>query len=138
MKIANFERRVVSYLIDLAISVGFSFLLYYLCLVKVDLFIDFNLFVVILISSSIVNFVINSILCFTSNGYTIGNLFTKIKMTSLDQNRIRIKETLLKYCFLCFPICVIVNVFYMLIVHSQKTIFDILSNTVVISTKKEF
>ncbi len=138
MKIANFEKRVISYLIDLGISLGFSFLLYYFALINIDFIKKLNSFVIISLCSSLIYFILNSIITYVSNGYTIGNLFARIKIISEDQNRIHFKNTSLKYCFMCFPICIFVNAIYMLIVHSQKTIFDILSNTISISTKKEF
>ena len=75
---------------------------------------------------------INSLFAYLFNGNTIGNLFTKTKMVSIDGKRLSLKQVLLKYLPLSLWPTVIINAFYMLYVHTESTIYDTLSNSIVI------
>ena len=75
---------------------------------------------------------INSLFAYLFNGNTIGNLFTKTKMVSIDGKRLTLKQILLKYLPLSLWPTVIINAFYMLYVHAESTIYDTLSNSIVI------
>ena len=137
MKVAHYEKRILSYLIDFILPLTMSILIYYFWLIKIINLKDVSFILTIVIVSPILFFIVNVILMRITNGYTIGNFIFGIKTIASDQERIRLKHCLIKYAFLSFPICILLNAIYMLVVHSQITIFDTISNTNTISIRFE-
>ena len=132
MNIPRFDKRIISYLIDLIIP-SILFLLTYFLLKHSFQILDYLTFFLWVEFFAMVYFLlINSLFAYLFNGNTIGNLFTKTKMVSIDGKRLTLKQVLLKYLPLSLWPTVIINAFYMLYVHTESTIYDTLSNSIVI------
>ncbi len=127
MKIAGFERRIFSYLVDMIIPIIISIILFFVVFIHIHLNTMFVLYVIALSIMSISYLFINTLFTYLTNGYTLGNLIFGIRMVSNKNSKLRFVDCFLKYCFLAFPMCSFINMFYMIIVHSQRTIFDHLS-----------
>ena len=132
MNIPRFDKRIISYLIDLIIPSILSLLTYFLLKHSFQI-LDYLTFFLWVEFFAIVYFLlINSLFAYLFNGNTIGNLFTKTKMVSIDGKRLTLKQVLLKYLPLSLWPTIIINAFYMLYVHTESTIYDTLSNSIVI------
>lgn len=129
MKIAGFEKRIFSYLVDMLIPIAISITLFFTVFIHIHLNTMFFLYVIALSIVSISYLLINILLTYLTNGYTLGNLIFGIRMVSNKNQKLRFVDCFLKYCFLAFPMCAFINVLYMVIVHSERTIFDKLSST---------
>ena len=132
MNIPRFDKRIISYLIDLIIPSILSLLTYFLLKHSFQILNYLTFFLWIEFFSMVYFLLINSLFAYIFNGNTIGNLFTKTKMVSIDGKRLTLKQVLLKYLPLSLWPTVIINAFYMLYVHTESTIYDTLSNSIVI------
>ena len=132
MNIPRFDKRIISYLIDLIIPSILSLLTYFLLKHSFQILDYLTFFLWVEFFAMVYFLLINSLLAYLFNGNTIGNLFTKTKMVSIDGKRLTLKQVLLKYLPLSLWPTIIINAFYMLYVHTESTIYDTLSNSIVI------
>ena len=132
MNIPRFDKRIISYLIDLIIPSILSLLTYFLLKHSFQILDYLTFFLWVEFFAMVYFLLINSLFAYLFNGNTIGNLFTKTKMVSIDGKRLTLKQVLLKYLPLSLWLTVIINAFYMLYVHTESTIYDTLSNSIVI------
>ena len=132
MNIPRFDKRIISYLIDLIIPSILSLLTYFLLKHSFQILDYLTFFLWVEFFAMVYFLLINSLFVYLFNGNTIGNLFTKTKMVSIDGKRLTLKQVLLKYLPLSLWPTVIINAFYMLYVHTESTIYDTLSNSIVI------
>lgn len=132
MNIPRFDKRIISYLIDLIIPSILSLLTYFLLKHSFQILDYLTFFLWVEFFAMVYFLLINSLFAYLFNGNTIGNLFTKAKMVSIDGKRLTLKQVLLKYLPLSLWPTVIINAFYMLYVHTESTIYDTLSNSIVI------
>ena len=132
MNIPRFDKRIISYLIDLIIPYILSLLTYFLLNHSFQILDYLTFFLWVEFFAMVYFLLINSLFAYLFNGNTIGNLFTKTKMVSIDGKRLTLKQVLLKYLPLSLWPTVIINAFYMLYVHTESTIYDTLSNSIVI------
>ena len=132
MNIPRFDKRIISYLIDLIIPSILSLLTYFLLKHSFQILNYLTFFLWVEFFAMVYFLLINSLFAYLFNGNTIGNLFTKTKMVSIDGKRLSLKQVLLKYLPLSLWPTVIINAFYMLYVHTESTIYDTLSNSIVI------
>ena len=132
MNIPRFDKRIISYLIDLIIPSLLSLLTYFLLKHSFQILDYLTFFLWVEFFAMVYFLLINSLFAYLFNGNTIGNLFTKTKMVSIDGKRLTLKQVLLKYLPLSLWPTIIINAFYMLYVHTESTIYDTLSNSIVI------
>ena len=132
MNIPRFDKRIISYFIDLIIPSLLSLLTYFLLKHSFQILDYLTFFLWVEFFAMVYFLLINSLFAYLFNGNTIGNLFTKTKMVSIDGKRLTLKQVLLKYLPLSLWPTVIINAFYMLYVHTESTIYDTLSNSIVI------
>ena len=132
MNIPRFDKRIISYLIDLIIPSILSLLTYFLLKHSFQILDYLTFFLWVEFFAMVYFLLINSLFAYLFNGNTIGNLFTNTKMASIDGKRLTLKQVLLKYLPLSLWPTVIINAFYMLYVHTESTIYDTLSNSIVI------
>lgn len=132
MNIPRFDKRIISYLIDLIIPSILSLLTYFLLKHSFQILDYLTFFLWVEFFAMVYFLLINSLFAYLFNGNTIGNLFTKTKMVSIDGKRLTLKQVLLKYLPLSLWPTVIINAFYMLYVHTESTIYDTISNSIVI------
>ena len=132
MNIPRFDKRIISYFIDLIIPSILSLFTYFLLKHSFQILDYLTFFLWVEFFAMVYFLLINSLFAYLFNGNTIGNLFTKTKMVSIDGKRLTLKQVLLKYLPLSLWPTVIINAFYMLYVHTESTIYDTLSNSIVI------
>lgn len=132
MNIARYEKRIFAYLIDYLFPIligvlAFLLLKNYFSYKVFDIFVIINWFI---ITAYWIIYI--PVLCLF-NGNTLGTLIFGIKVIPLKAEKITFKISLIRALTLSIPMMVIINAFYMLVVHSERTIFDILSESIVIN-----
>lgn len=132
MNIARYEKRIFAYLIDYLFPIligvlAFLLLKNHFSYKVFDIFVIINWFIII------TYWIIYIPILFLFNGNTLGSLIFGIKVIPLKAEKITFKISLIRALTLSIPMMVIINVFYMLVVHSERTIFDILSESIVIN-----
>lgn len=131
--IPRFEKRLIAYFIDFIIPIILAFFSYVFLWDEFIIFSYLSFFIWLELLSFFYFSLINVFLSFITNGRTIGNLIARIKMVNLNAGRITLRQCLLKYLPLSLVPLTIINAFYMLIVHTETTIFDNLSKTSMIN-----
>lgn len=135
MQIASFEKRLLAFIIDYGIGIAIGILLY--------IFVFNNLlgwhiaysFLVVFLTVFLYYVSFVSLMTYLTNGYTIGNFIVRIKMVSIKFQRLSYRQIIVKYIPLSLLPCCAINAVYMLLKHTEKTIFDELSHTVSISIR---
>lgn len=136
MSIARFEKRVFAYLIDtifaILISIPLTLLICYATNWSMPWYFGllicqlFAWFIYALFSSCAVHW---------SNGYSIGGAIFGIKSVHRDGKRISVADAVVKgVCIGIWPF-VLANAVYMLIVHTEITVFDRMTDTIVIDSR---
>ena len=132
MQIASFEKRVFAYIIDFGLCLTASILFYIFVCQNIFMWHSiFSLVVCPVVSSFL--FILLGFLVYFTNGVTLGNAIFKLKMVSIKFQKLSLRQVMVKYLPLSLIPCVIINAIYMLVKHTEKTIFDNLSHTVSVS-----
>lgn len=140
MEIARYEKRVIAYLIDLLVAfvpaLGLFIFLYFFFEPKLTTSIPSYFFALAAELLTYLFYVfLNFFFLVFSKGYTLGMLIIGTKVIHLSKRPPTVREIFLKTISIgLFPM-VIVNVIYMLIVHTEKTIFDRISETIVVDAR---
>ncbi|MCI6215828.1 MAG: RDD family protein [Bacillales bacterium] len=126
---AKYYRRIYGWLLDELVALLFGiacvFLIFYFdsafslfFAVAISVFVDYFFYVFI-----------TSIVMYLTKGSSIGMLIERIRTVDLQSSRLTYRACFLK-CFLNGIIVVtIVNAFFMIFVHTERSIFDRLTNT---------
>jgi len=135
MEIAKFTKRVFSYLIDLIIcfAIGAG------CGVPLFMFtkIPWYFNMLITLSCCYGSYLLLCILFMSIfRGRSLGALIFGIKHVNQDGSNISIRNVIIKNLYLGLIPFTIVNAVYMLIVHTEKTLFDKITDTIVIDVYK--
>ena len=138
MKIVGFERRIISYFIDMIITFGIALLIYFFVLKNFKFVEYLSIYFWIITIQMILFFINGTFLTFLTNGYTLGNIICQVKMVNHNNVKLSFKSCSLKYCMMSIQAAVIIKALYMIIVRTETSIFDCLSQTILISTKNEF
>lgn len=138
MPIARFDKRIGGWLIDKLISFG---VLAGILVVEILYFPkNFSLFLEILIAiaSGYVFYVVaDSLLLYFSNGYTLGMAIFGIRTYHATKERIRFKEAFIKALMTGFTAMDLINAIYMLSSHTERSVFDRLTSTLIIDVRAE-
>ena len=138
MNIARYEKRMLGWLIDKVIS-----LLAFGGILAVEiLFIphNFSLFLEILIAGlgGYFFYVLSvSLYLFFGNGYTFGMQLLGIRTYHATKDHLRFSESFLKALMTGFTAMDLVNSIYMLSEHTERSVFDRLTNTLVVDVRAE-
>jgi len=135
MEIAKFTKRVFSYLCDLILcfAIGASCGVPLFLLTSIPWY--FN--VLITLACCYGSYLIPCIIFMSIvRGRTLGALIFGIKHVNNDGSKISIKNIIIKNLYLGLIPFTIVNAFYMLSVHTERTIFDKITDTIVIDIFK--
>ena len=135
MQIASFEKRLLAFIIDYGIGIAIGVLLYFFVFNGLLGWHIAYIFVIILVTLFIYYALIVDLITYFTNGYSIGNFIVGIKMVSIKFHRWSFRQILVKYISLSLLPCCMINAVYMLLKHTEKTIFDELSHTVSISIR---
>lgn len=136
MGIARFEKRIMAYLIDIVIAalsaIPLTIVFAYLASWKIPWYF------VLIIAQLLTWFfyaLFSTCISHWSNGYTIGGAIFGIKSAHKNGQRINVSDAIIKgICIGILPFD-IVNAAYMLIVHTEITIFDRMTDTIVIDIR---
>ncbi len=136
MNIARYEKRIGGWLVDKAISycvLGLAIWLFVSLLGP-----DFSAYLSVLLSILVSYFffvIFNTLFLWISNGRTVGNLIFGIKVSHPSGNRLGFTESLLKSLLVGAMAMDIINSVYMLSNHTERSVFDRMTNTNVIDTR---
>lgn len=135
MEIARYEKRVIAYLIDLVLALAAP------CTFAIILYIqrpgDFNLpiyfyFLGIELAAYIIYNFLTFFFLVISRGFTFGSLIVGIKVIHPNRAPLRGREAFLRGVTIGVLPLVLVNAIYMLVIHTERTIFDRMTETVVV------
>lgn len=131
MEIARFNKRVLSYLVDFLISFGIGAG----CAVPLFMFTKLPWYFIIMIDCVIcyaVYLLINVPVMYFSKGRSFGAFIFGIKTVTKENSTISSRNIWVKQLYLGLIPFVIANAIYMLVVHTEQTLFDRITNTIVI------
>jgi uncharacterized RDD family membrane protein YckC len=136
MKIARYEKRIVGWLIDEAFSllVGVPvlvLLLYY----STDANSVYLAILYAVLSDYAFYIFLGGITMSISGGATFGMMITGIKCFCPNGNQLKIRECFLRSAMTGFLAMDIVNAIYMLVVHTERSVFDRLTENIVIDVR---
>ncbi len=125
--------RIVAYFIDLIIATIFS-IIAIIIIVYASHYLNWllNVFLLLLFDWIIYAF-INTITLYFFHGRTVGGYLLHIKIMKTNLAPLTFKNALVKSVTLGFLPMVIVNAIYMLVVKTERTIFDRLTDTIALS-----
>jgi len=132
MHIARYEKRLFAYLFDYALALALAIVLFFA--LPLPLGVVFKI-VLTQIAASLIYGIFAGAASFVFNGYTLGFSFVKVRIVRIDEKRLDAKTAFLRSFMLAIFPWAIINAFYMLIVHTERTIFDRISATLSIDRK---
>ncbi len=135
MEIARYEKRIIAYLIDLVLAVAppcaASIILYIYLPTNFDIPLYFY-FLGIEIASYLL-FIINTFFFVViSRGFTFGSLIMGLKIIHPNRIPLTARDAFLRGATIGVLAMVLVNAIYMLSIHTERTIFDRITETVVV------
>mgnify|MGYP003296244331 CR=1 FL=1 len=134
MEIARFNKRVFSYLVDFFISFGIGGALSSLLFIFTSISWYFSMILTFVICYAIY-LLINIPVMYFSKGRSFGAFIFGIKTTTKDNKVISTRNIWVKQLYLGLIPFVLANAIYMLVVHTELTLFDRITNTIVIDIK---
>lgn len=135
MEIARFYKRVFSYLVDFLISFGIGGGLSSLIFIfapQIPWYFSMLLSFVICYA---IYLLINIPVMHLSKGRSFGAFIFGIKTTTKENGRISLRNIWVKQLYLGLIPFVVANAIYMLVIHTEQTLFDRITNTIVIDIK---
>lgn len=140
MEIARYEKRVISYLIDLLVAFLPALGLYIFLSIYISrtMGIDIPSYFFALAAqllTYVFYIIVNFFFLLFSKGYTLGMLIIGTKVIHVSKRPPNVREIFLKTISIGLVPLVIANVIYMLVVHTEKTIFDRISETIVVDAR---
>ena len=132
MKIARFTKRIIAYLIDelIPLAAGIVFLIFSnIYKFGPDAFI-YRALLGLLIAYGLV-IIFSTLGLYFFNGFTLGGSIIGIRVMHVDGGKIKFKEALLKSILLGVIAFAIINAVYMLVVRTERSVFDRLTDTYV-------
>ena len=134
MDIARYERRVFAYLIDVLLCLGCAFLTWSF-IPWMRAFPLAAQIVVLEVMMGLYYMLFGGILLKWSNGYTLGGALLRTKVVHMDDRDITYRDAFIRSVCLSIIPWVLVNAIYMLIVHTERTICDKITDTIVIDRR---
>lgn len=132
MNIARYERRMLAYLVDFTLAYGVSVGIYFLVL-QVFSWPLLSCFWWIELMATILFILGYGFGQVIFSGVTLGGLFFRTRVVKINNLSLRFKDAFIRSLTLSLPPMVLVNAVYMITVHTERSIFDRLSDTMVIN-----
>ena len=132
MRIARYEKRLIAYFIDFGIALAGALAIFFLIPLPLTIV---EKILLSQIAAALIYFLVTFIMLLISNGYTIGSAITRIRVVRLDDERIDVKDALIRASSLAIFPWALINAINMLLIHTERTLFDRLSDTLVIDKK---
>lgn len=126
---------IIDEVIPLGFGIGMGFILFFVIGLSISVF---SIVLISILFDYFIYVIINSLTMWISNGYTLGMAIFGIRTIHQDGRKMSAKECFLK-CFLTGVIPMdIVNAVYMLSVHTERSAFDRMTETILIDRRHEF
>ena len=135
MEVARFNKRAFSYLIDFLISYGIGIGLSSLIFIFATGFPWYFGILISFVICYVTYLLINVPMMYFSKGRSFGALIFGIKTVTKENANISIRNIWIKQLYLGLIPFVIANAIYMLVVHTEQTLFDRITNTMVVDVK---
>ena len=125
--------RITAYLIDLIIATSIAFSIV-IIIIYASRYLNWFLNVFLFFFFGwLVYSIINTITLYFFHGRTIGSYLLHIKIMKTNMAPLSFKNALIKSVAIGLVVLVIVNAIFMLVVKTERTIFDRLSDTIALS-----
>ncbi|MCQ2794512.1 MAG: RDD family protein [Bacilli bacterium] len=135
MNIEHKKKRILSYLIDFVLPIALGIATTTLLIMRAN----FPWYFAMLIGAGacyLLYLLLNTIFLCSTHGYTFGSLIFAIKTVTLQGEDISWRIALVKNLYLGLIPFAIVNAVYMLVVHTERTVFDKITDTIVVDVKE--
>lgn len=129
--IARFEKRLFSYLVDFILPLAGGILTSLLFL-KIPYFPWFVIFIFAILFTYFYYLFINLVLMAIFKYRTLGMIIFKTKMIKNDGSEAAFKDCVVKCLYLGLVPFSVINAIYMITVHTEITLFDKMTNTLVV------
>ena len=124
MKFADYERRLVAYIIDVAFGNVVSLIILTILGLSIPGFkLSWAIDVFVPVACLIV-FLELLITYKFFDGVSIGGVICNVKIVNKDGKRITLKASFVRSALLCLPILAVYNIFYMLLLKTQVSFYD--------------
>lgn len=137
MNIARYEKRITAYLIDMVLaflpSLALGIILLYYFPKEVPWFF---VIVIVALATWVLYAIFITLSLWIFNGRTLGTGITGIRIVHDNLARITFRDALLRSVNLGILVLALVNAVYMLAVHTERTVFDRLTDTVSVEWRK--
>ena len=135
MEIARYEKRIIAYLIDLILAfaqpLAAAIVVYFRLPPNFDLPLYFY-FLGVEIASYLLFIIFSFFFIIISKGFTFGSLIMGIKIMHPNRIPLTARDAFLRGVTIGVLPMVFVNAVYMLAIHTERTIFDRITETVVV------
>lgn len=124
MKFADYERRLVAFLVDLAFSIIVATLILSVCGILID---EFTLSIAMKIFIPGFCFILFLYLTFAYRvfkGVSIGGAMCNVRIVNKDGTDLRLKTAIIRSALLALLLLSIYNIFYMFLLRTQVSFFD--------------
>ena len=137
MNTARTNKRIFAYIIDLLLCtmpvIAGAILLYYQISVAYNYNIPwYFLLVGVLVTKWVVYFILSTIILLLSNGRTVGNFIFGIKIIHSDFKHLSLKDAMCISAVHGLIIMMVINMFYVYLVHTEKSVADRLTQTIAV------
>ncbi len=132
MHIAPFDKRIIAYFIDLILAAAISGVIFFIIPGPIT-FLD--RFLLMQAGGYVLYALGTTAVLLISNGFTLGSALLKLRVVRLNDQRMDLTHSLIRGISLAVFPWVIINALNMLFVHTERTIFDRLSDTIVIDKR---
>ena len=139
MKIARFTKRIVAWIIDEIIPFAGA-ITFFVFATRFNFFptgVAYKILIMFLIAYGLVVLISYPVLNF-SNLLTLGGAIMGIRVSHVDGGKIKFREALLKSILVGVIAFALVNAIYMLIVRTERSVFDRLTDTYVAEYRHAF
>lgn len=129
MKIVDYERRFIAFLIDIAFSMIVTTFILSLCGIFIG---AFTLGIAIEIFVPCACFILFFYLTFfyrAFNGLSIGGMMCNVRIVNKDGSELRFKTCFIRAALLSLLILAIYNIFYMMLLRTQISFYDEATDT---------
>ncbi|MCQ2792244.1 MAG: RDD family protein, partial [Bacilli bacterium] len=134
MEIARFNKRALSYLIDFLLTFGIGVALSIPLFIYTEIPWYFSI-ILLMIICYLTYLLIHVTTMLLSRGRTLGAAIFGIKTVTKDNKPISGRNVWIKELYLGLLPFVIANAIYMLIIHTEQTLFDRITNSIVVDVR---
>jgi uncharacterized RDD family membrane protein YckC len=136
MQIARYEKRIGGWLFDKLLSLSVFAVVLAFEILNYPKNFSLYLSMIVAFAAHYVFYVLwNTFWLYFSNGFTLGGLIFGVRLVHATKERISWKEAAVKSLFSGVVAAAIVNGIYMLSEHTERSVFDRLSDTLCVSTR---